>query len=828
MGTPFARLEPLLFVALALAIGVYGLSAPVVAAAALGMLVLVTRASGKRRHALAFLVIFVALLGAFVARRQVRAHEAKRRDLVTRLGAPRRCEGDGTVVTSPVVHRSADGVSVRLVVDAQELICDGPGDAALPPIIEEFGTIRVQIHGHGADAEDARRGDRVHFIADLAAPTRFLFAELPDPRWSEAARGVLLSGGALDVLRTGRGVTPGGLVDALRNSVRARISATFSADTDGFARALVLGENDLAPDDDRAFRDAGLSHLLAVSGMHIVLVVAGLVRALAWLFARIVPLAARYDTQKLAAACGIPLTILYADFAGGSGSAWRAAVTASLAFLMTALGRRAPALRHLAAAPLLLSLGNPLVVTDVSFQLSAAATFGLLVFARPMTALLKRIVPLQQLAGLVGLVEPLATTLAATIPTVPLLARLGGRLPLLAVPLNGIAVPIGELAALPICLVHLLAGPIPPLEQGLATAGGGALRLLVPLARFGADAPGWNVPPPTPLQGAALALAALVAVARFAPPTPDAPALLSPGQKRALTTGIVALFAVVAGAEIAILGKGRGELVVTHLDVGQGDATLITLPSGRLLLVDGGGFVGSPVDPGVPIAALLRARRRDHLDVVALSHPHPDHFGGLTTATASVSVGRFWSVTGDAGATEIPPVAALRKHLEVRGASSLGPRHLCGDHPLEDGIVVRILAPCPGVHDGWSTNDNSLVFQVISPYGRALFVGDAERDAEEALVASYGSSLASDLLKVGHHGSRTSSGAPFLAAVQPRLAVASSGLRNRFGHPHPRTVTRFSEEGIPLLVTSRTGAVNVHFTAEGLRIATASEGLLAP
>lgn len=825
MGTPFVRLEPLLFVALALAIGVYGLSAPVVGAAALGVLLLVVAASGRRhRYAMAFLVVSVALLAGCVARRQVRAHEAKRWELVTRLGAPRRCEGDGTVVTSPVVHRSAEGASVRLVVDAQELTCDATAEGQR--ITDDLGTIRVQIHGHGADAETARRGDRLHFIADLAAPTRFLFAELPEPRWSEAARGVLLSGGALDVLRTGRGVTPGGLVDALRNGVRARISATFSADTDGFARALVLGENDLAPDDDRAFRDAGLSHLLAVSGMHIVLVVAGLVRALAWLFARFVPLAARYDTQKLAAACGIPLTILYADFAGGSGSAWRAAVTASLAFLMTALGRRAPALRHLAAAPLLLSLGNPLVVTDVSFQLSAAATFGLLVFARPMTELLKRIVPAQ---GLAGLAEPLATTLAATIPTVPLLARLGGRLPLLAVPLNGIAVPIGELAALPICLVHLLAGPVPPLEQGLATAGGGALRLLVPLARFGADAPGWNVPPPTPLQGAALALAALLAVARFAAPTPDAPAALNAGQKRALTAGIVALFAVVAGAEIALRGAipvgGRAELVVTHLDVGQGDATLVTLPSGKLLLVDGGGFVGSPVDPGVPIAALLRARRRDRVDVVALSHPHPDHFGGLTTATASVAVGRFWSVTE--ASTEVPPVAALRKHLEMRGARSLGPRQLCGDHPLGDGVVLRILAPCPGVHDGWSTNDNSLVFQVISPYGRALFVGDAERDAEEALVASYGSSLASDLLKVGHHGSRTSSAAPFLDAVKPRLAVASSGLRNRFGHPHPRTVTRFSEEGIPLLVTSRTGAVTVRFTAEGLRVTTAREGLLS-
>ncbi len=150
------------------------------------------------------------------------------------------------------------------------------------------------------------------------------------------------------------------------------------------ARALVLGESDLDPADDAAFRSSGLSHLLAVSGMHLVLVVVGAAMALRALLARFEWIAARLDPGRVAAALGVPIAWAYASFAGGSGSAFRAAWMLTAAFAARALGRRGDASRAFALSLVAMALVDPLVVHDVSFVLSAAATGGLLFASEPI------------------------------------------------------------------------------------------------------------------------------------------------------------------------------------------------------------------------------------------------------------------------------------------------------------------------------------------------------------------------------------------------------------------------------------------------------------
>jgi competence protein ComEC len=204
------------------------------------------------------------------------------------------------------------------------------------------------------------------------------------------------------------------------------------------------------------------------------------------------------------------------------------------------------------------------------------------------------------------------------------------------------------------------------------------------------------------------------------------------------------------------------------------------------MLVDGGGLVGSPVDVGKAVVApSLRARRRSSLAVVVLSHPHPDHFGGLASALADVDVGEFWDTGQGEREGAAPAYAALLAALRARGVPVVRPSSLCGRPRSLGGATIEVLAPCPEPVAFANPNDNSFVIRVTFGRRAALLVGDAERAEEEELVRGAPGSLHADFLKVGHHGSATSSTPAFVASVGAQNAAISCGVRNRFGHPHP-------------------------------------------
>jgi competence protein ComEC len=255
----------------------------------------------------------------------------------------------------------------------------------------------------------------------------------------------------------------------------------------------------------------------------------------------------------------------------------------------------------------------------------------------------------------------------------------------------------------------------------------------------------------------------------------------------------------------------RANLVVSMLDVGQGDATLLEFPSGEAMLVDGGGFMGSGVDTGQRVLLpVLRDRRRTRLAVVALSHPHPDHFTGLLTLAKSVVIGEFWD-TGQGEALGAGPVyRELLQTLRQNGTKIRRPRELCGAPRRFGEVAVHVLAPCPAFVRDRSANDNSFVLRVNFEDRSFLLTGDAEGAQERSLRDQ---ALFADVLKVGHHGSRTSTSPDFVDRVRPTFATISSGLRNGFGHPHPETLRTLSEAGVRLLRLDRMGGVR--FTTDG-------------
>jgi len=742
--------------------------------------------------------LLVGVLSAWRAQALLGRFEDERVRVRDAIGAPARCSGTGIVRGSPV--RSGDALA--FVAELDGLDCEGRQVA---------GPVLARLHASldGLSVASLRRlgrGDRFELVGQLAPVQLFRNARAHDTLPGAARRGIMLSGAALalDVTRRSRGL--GALIDRVRAHARERISATFSPGVEGMARALVLGENDLDPEDDAAFRKSGLSHMLAVSGTHLVFAVAALVAALGQILVRFERVALAFEARRLACLFGIPLALGYADFAGGSGSAWRAAWMLAFGFSARALGRAPDATRALAASVLIGAVWDPLVAVDISFLLSAAATVGLLGIGPGLSRPLER---LPRVARFIG--QSVAATISAMLPCAPLLALLAPELTMAGVLANVLAAPFGETIALPLCLTHVLLAPFPALERGVALVASGALSLVKQIARESAAATflATPVPDPTPWHFAVLTVgaAALLTQGRVEHEWGRtwSGALRKLWRSLCLAAMTAAVLVLEVGAKAA--GATRGVLRVTALDVGQGDANLVEFPDGAAWLIDAGGMVGNPIDTGAAVVLpVLRQKRRTRLDVVVLTHPHPDHFGGLAAVLRGVEVGELWdSGQGEAEGAG-PDYAALLALARRRGIPVHRPAELCGRVRRHGAASAELLAPCPGYVPGRGANDNSLVLRVALGSRAALLTGDAETLEEKDLVERYGGALRADYLKTGHHGSRTSTSDALLDAVKPEWATMSCGVRNRFGHPHAPAVERLAAHEVRAVRLDRSGS----------------------
>jgi competence protein ComEC len=560
-----------------------------------------------------------------------------------------------------------------------------------------------------------------------------------------------------------------------------------------------------------AFARAGLTHVVAISGWNI-----AIVAALAAAAAR--PLTRLPSGRPLAAAAAMGAVTGYVLLTGASPSVVRAALMAGALLVARLGGARSHAMSALMLAALLMLLASPAITWDVGFQLSALATAGLIWFGASFSARLRRWPALVR--------EPVALTLAAQVTTLPVILLNFERLSLIAPAANVLVVPLVPLVMLGSALAAVagaIGGALPMGDVIAWLCGGLAFCLLramvaigqataaVPLASLELSGPPW--------LAAAWYPALLLARRRLAA---GAGTLTGRHDEISMATGLLArlarpvplgLVAVLLVGGLTLATQPDGRLHLMAVDIGQGDAILVVAPTGETALIDGG------PDPDLTLRRLGERlpfwQRR--LDVLVLTHPHEDHLAGLLPALERFEVGLVLDpgrAYDNASYPRFLHLAGREPDAELRQARA-------GDViPLGPLARLRILYPdaddVSGPLPEDDINNASLVMVLESGTFRALLTGDAEAPVERRLLER-GLLGRVDVLKVGHHGSESSTLPELLAAVRPSIALISCGDGNEYGHPHAVTLEHLA--AVPGLVIRRTdleGTVEVVADAGGI------------
>lgn len=662
-------------------------------------------------------------------------------------------------------------------------------------------------------------GDRI----GLWAPLR-----LPDPagpgrRMAEARGIVARAGTSLDRIE----VAPGP-ANLWRTATVARRALTAHLDrlAEGRAgssmlRALVAGDrSELSVSARDRLTQSGAAHLIAVSGMHlavVALVVFATVRRI-WSLG---PLAARVD-PAVAGACGAaPVALSYTLVTGAAPATVRAAILVAIFLVAAASCRRARLSSGLGAAALITLAANPAALFDPGVQLSfvATATLGgaLLGGQRPKGRWSQAVMWLR---------KSVLASLWTGAATAPIIAYHFGELPSGSVVANVFAVPLVAGCALPLGMLGLVIGWLwPPAGQLLIGAACTVLeRVDVGLGRVAEWLPPAVVPLPNLIEVVVWS-AGLIALMM-------APRSTLLGRGRRLRRWGWLLMAVVAASwlwRIEIGPRLRSSLVVAFVDVGQGDAAVIELPGGVTWLIDAGGLpftggrdgeraVRAGQSPGRDVARYLASRAIDRIELAIISHPHPDHFRGLGWLVGRVDIDELWLAAG--ALNDRGELAAIVERLRARGTRVRSPP--VGTVLKQSGVSLSILAPAPGpdglatIEPVFSPNDNSLVARIDFAGRRLLFTGDLEEEGEQELIERHDRrELSADIVKVGHHGSATSSTRAFVDAIQPSYAVISCGRSNRFGFPAKSVVTSWRAIGAEVIRTDRNGTIVFVIASDG-------------
>ncbi len=653
-------------------------------------------------------------------------------------------------------------------VQARTIACRDPVFAG------EWQGVRMPVTLAGAVTRDALlAGDRIHVRLRWLQSRPGIHEHTPV--WESGALAVADS----PILRLAPRFNWRRPIDRFRQRAESAMYANLSGQPRSVLLAMVVGtRTDLSAEVRQQFGATGVAHVIAVSGMHLVLLAQLASLALERLARRSVAVVSRFGAQRATAALLLPMTLAYVILTGAPASAVRAGLMLGVVLVATLLRRRSGSMQAFALAVMLMVAWSPDVVTDMGFQLSAAATLSLVLQSMAPDGTTDQWHS-AWLRPLSWLYDSIRVSVVASSGTAGILIFHFGLIPPLSPLANLIIVPPLAAVAFPVCAV-------------LAGLHGVGISAVVPGLV-------WQVPE----QAARLALWVCDEAAWLL----ATPAVT--GQLGLLWCTVICLVGLllcvgrwwwlsIALQCLPLMGfdwQHRGLMSVRAIPVGQGDCTLVQAPNGETWLIDAGGGGRDPTAVGLRhVVPWLRREGFATIDHLVLSHGDADHAAGMLELIEALSPRSLVVSSGSADERWIQRAVerAQRHGVTVRTIAT----------PLVERSGGLRIDWWPGVA-GMSDNDAGLVARFCLGDVCALLTGDAEAEREAALLRLPLTRLRSVYLKVGHHGSSTSTTEPFIDAVRPQAAVIHAGDDNRFGFPHAPVMHRLQQRGVSTCLTSR-------------------------
>lgn len=644
-----------------------------------------------------------------------------------------------------------------------------------------------------------RAGRTIEAPITFRRPARYLNDGVPDHEQVLALDGTTLFGSIkssllIDVAGDGT------WIEERAADVRARVResvvawvAPHGAVSAAIVAAILIGDRTGLPEEVRErLQAAGTYHVIAISGGNIAILAAIVLGVVALAGVR----------GRGAAALAIGALTAYAAVVSAGPSVWRATLMAIVYLAARVLDHRTPPRQAVAMAAALMVALNPLDLRDAGFLLTFGATVALLEGARRGSALASRRGLARFVAGSV------VATLAVEAALLPVSAQVFSRITLAGLVLNLIAVP--AMTAVQIAgLVVVVASGVEWLAAPAAALAHAAATVLVGSARLVDVAPWLTARVPAP--GPALLVAYYAALAAV---------LLAPRAdvRRAAAVSLVGVLGAMIGGPSAwrAWATSASTLRLTMFDVGQGEAMLLEAPGSEPLMIDAGGapFGTSGFDVGARVLApALWARGVGSIGALLITHGDPDHLGGAPALVRDFVPRALWE------GIQVPahaPMAALIDQARAAGAAVRALR--AGDAFTYGAARLRVLHPPePDWERPRVRNDDSVVVEVVYRDVAILLTGDVSADVERAILPQL-TPAPVRVLKVAHHGSRTSSSRELLEAWRPQYALVSAGRGNTFGHPAPQVLERLEAIGATVLRTDRHGQITVETDGRQVRV----------
>lgn len=673
------------------------------------------------------------------------------------------------------------------------------------------GKLRLNIASGGSNIGP---GDHIRFIAKLKGPRNFGNPGGFDYEQFLADRNIYATAFMSDDRFLARTAMGGGLASAffnLRKEIRNIIDHSSGANSSGILKAISIGDRSGIDEEEMTvFRKTGVAHVLAISGLHMGIIAFFFFAIFKKLLSRSeVLLINNWAIKSAALLTFMPLTA-YLFMSGMATSALRAFIMAGAFLFAIIIDREGNTFNTIAMAALVILILWPQALFDIAFQLSFAAVIAIVYISPRMEAALLKKDDMGKMHVIRKPVSFLVVSAAAIAGTSPLTAHYFMEMSLVGIPGNIIAIPLIGFVALPLSMASLMLAPFFPYAASMVLGlAGNVVSFASELLAYLAELPFSSVllSPPNWIE---VALYYLIIWS-----------LLNYKNKMAMTTIlIIPAFFIWPLASEELMGKKRENLYVTFLSVGQGESTLVKFPGGKTMLIDGGGFYKDSFDVGrMVIRPYLLSQGIKKIDYMLMTHPHPDHMSGLMHILKEFELGEVWT-SNDPATTE-----KHRAFIKLIRERNIAQRIVSGKHPDIEigGVIVNFLMPNDNISAKGSSNsevnNRSVVIKMSYGSSSILLAADMEAGAENRLLLS-GRNIKADVIKVGHHGSMTSSTAEFIKAVSPGYAVFTVGYNNRFKFPRDEIVKRYLDGGAAIYRTDLQGAISFVSDGNDLEVST--------